>query len=300
MAWDKKWNENRKKKRAERKVKGLCIQCDEPSSDLVLCDECNEKKVETLRISREKARGRGICQNCFKNKTGGGFHCDECYQKQRVARENLRHGGERTCKTKGCDNAPTYHSPYCMDCTEKYKAEKQSCKVYFYNCAECRILYTTARMTERTKYCSDRCARQSRLTNQINRACTICGVVYEMSRGVNYDTVCSEKCQKEKNRNFQRENKRRRKALLKNAKVTKFSDYEIFMRDEYKCHLCGAKLNPRQKVPHPKAPTIDHVIPISCGGNHTRRNVKCACFMCNAKKGNRTIDGGEQLLLFGT
>ena len=74
MAWDKKWGENRKKKRAERRERGLCIQCGEKTNGIALCDRCNEKKVEALRSMRENATAAGICQNCFKNKTGGGFY----------------------------------------------------------------------------------------------------------------------------------------------------------------------------------------------------------------------------------
>jgi len=35
------------------------------------------------------------------------------------------------------------------------------------------------------------------------------------------------------------------------------------------------------------------------GGEHSYKNVQLACFMCNCKKGNRVIDGGEQLRMFG-
>ncbi|MCK4518139.1 HNH endonuclease [Candidatus Babeliales bacterium] len=51
-------------------------------------------------------------------------------------------------------------------------------------------------------------------------------------------------------------------------------------------------------VPHPLAVTIDHVIPLSCGGEHSYRNTQLACFRCNSIKGNGSVDGGEQLRLF--
>lgn len=49
-------------------------------------------------------------------------------------------------------------------------------------------------------------------------------------------------------------------------------------------------------VPHPKAPTIDHVVPVSEGGDDTRTNVQLACFRCNSAKGAR---GSQQLALIG-
>jgi 5-methylcytosine-specific restriction endonuclease McrA len=33
--------------------------------------------------------------------------------------------------------------------------------------------------------------------------------------------------------------------------------------------------------------TLDHVVPISVGGEHTRENVRCAHLRCNARRGNR-------------
>lgn len=49
-------------------------------------------------------------------------------------------------------------------------------------------------------------------------------------------------------------------------------------------------------VPHPKAPTIDHVLPLAAGGDDVRANVQLAHFECNWKK----RDGGtQQLMLVG-
>jgi 5-methylcytosine-specific restriction endonuclease McrA len=49
-------------------------------------------------------------------------------------------------------------------------------------------------------------------------------------------------------------------------------------------------------VPHPKAPTIDHIVPLSAGGDDTKANVQLACFLCNSIKGSR---GTQQLTLIG-
>lgn len=51
-----------------------------------------------------------------------------------------------------------------------------------------------------------------------------------------------------------------------------------------------------QAVPHPKAPTIDHVVPLAEGGHDTRANVQLAHFLCNSIKGR---GGSQQLALIG-
>jgi len=40
-------------------------------------------------------------------------------------------------------------------------------------------------------------------------------------------------------------------------------------------------------VPHPLAPTIDHVVPLAAGGLHEPANVQLAHFLCNARKSDR-------------
>ncbi|GAB4677595.1 hypothetical protein MOKP105_04600 [Mycobacterium avium subsp. hominissuis] len=89
---------------------------------------------------------------------------------------------------------------------------------------------------------------------------------------------------------------RRRRARLRNAPVVEvFSSAEIFQRDKYRCHSCRRRCKKNAVVPNPLAPTIDHLIPLAAGGDHTRANVATACFECNSIKGDR--GGGEQLAL---
>ena len=271
---------------------GLCRNCGDDAPNNRLCDRCNDKKIERQQRARVRRKERGVCTVCKASlEDGAKYYCHKCI---------IKKNGARDCATEWCGNIAMWNRLFCGDCIKRREAGAQSCNVYFYICDECDTLYTSSRMTERKKYCSDKCVRQSQLVNPINRECTICGNEYELNRGINYDSVCSDKCLKKKIQNTRREAKRRRKARLKNVIVVLFKDTEIFIRDGYKCHLCGRKLNPTNQVPHPRAPTIDHIIPVSRGGSHTRRNVKCACFICNSLKGDRLTKNGEQLLLFGT
>jgi 5-methylcytosine-specific restriction endonuclease McrA len=67
----------------------------------------------------------------------------------------------------------------------------------------------------------------------------------------------------------------------------RFDPFEIFERDGWRCYICG---DPTPKelrgTRHPKAPELDHIVPISAGGPHTRENTACACKACNFEKGN--------------
>lgn len=71
---------------------------------------------------------------------------------------------------------------------------------------------------------------------------------------------------------------------------------EIFQRDGWRCGICGGAVLRRAKWPHPKSPSLDHILPLSEGGAHTKQNVQCAHLECNVLK----QDGpGGQYRLFG-
>lgn len=71
---------------------------------------------------------------------------------------------------------------------------------------------------------------------------------------------------------------------------------EIAIRDKNRCHLCGERVS-RKPYPHPMSASLDHVVPLSQGGDHVPENVRLAHLSCNVAKGNG--GGNEQLLLIG-
>ncbi|XP_048623457.1 uncharacterized protein BNAC09G16700D isoform X1 [Brassica napus] len=61
----------------------------------------------------------------------------------------------------------------------------------------------------------------------------------------------------------------------------------ILLRDDYTCQYCSSRENL----------TIDHVIPISRGGEWTWQNLVAACSRCNSKKGQKTVEEAHMKLL---
>jgi len=60
---------------------------------------------------------------------------------------------------------------------------------------------------------------------------------------------------------------------------------EIFKRDKWRCKECGCKTPPSLMGTNvSNAPSVDHVIPLSLGGPHTMRNLRCLCRRCNETK----------------
>lgn len=74
-----------------------------------------------------------------------------------------------------------------------------------------------------------------------------------------------------------------------------FTIDEIASRDGWMCWICGRPVDPAQEHhasrPNPIGPSIDHVVPVSLLGPHTRDNVRLAHLGCNIKRGARDVEG---------
>lgn len=86
-----------------------------------------------------------------------------------------------------------------------------------------------------------------------------------------------------------------RRARKLNATVEKFFVSEIYERDGWICGLCGKKVNNRLKYPNPMSASLDHIVPLSLGGAHSKTNVHLAHLHCNLKA---HTGGIKQTLLF--
>ena len=75
-----------------------------------------------------------------------------------------------------------------------------------------------------------------------------------------------------------------RRLRLRRATLEKIDRATVFERDDWCCLLCGEPTVRDAVVPHPLAPTIDHIIPIARGGTHEYGNVQTAHFRCNSRK----------------
>lgn len=65
----------------------------------------------------------------------------------------------------------------------------------------------------------------------------------------------------------------------------------LYERDGWICGICGCPIDRTKRFPDKQAATVDHKIPITCGGAHTWANVQAAHGQCNEDKAdNLTLD----------
>lgn len=103
-------------------------------------------------------------------------------------------------------------------------------------------------------------------------------------------------CKRATRRRRKYEERARRAAHLSIAIVEHFTLEDIAERDKYRCGLCKKRVDMTLKVPEFMAPTLDHVLPVAMGGDHTRANAQLAHFICNSSKSD---GGSQQLALVG-
>jgi len=100
-------------------------------------------------------------------------------------------------------------------------------------------------------------------------------------------------------RKYQRENPekirdvaRRRRKYITDTTVERFPSVEIFERDKWICQICGDRVDKNLTYPSPMSKSLDHILPVSRGGSHERKNVQLAHLCCNKRIGA----GGEKQL----
>ncbi len=90
------------------------------------------------------------------------------------------------------------------------------------------------------------------------------------------------------------------RARKRGARTERVHRIRVFERDRWRCVLCGKRVVRTKGMgnhDNPRGPTLDHLVPIAQGGEHTYANVACAHWDCNVRKSNG--GGGEQLALVG-
>jgi endogenous inhibitor of DNA gyrase (YacG/DUF329 family) len=153
------------------------------------------------------------------------------------------------------------------------------------------------------KFCSRECQHFNSMLFKLPK-----NVMARKCQECNFDSYfrqryCSSKCRSKAHRRTEtyklnkRAGSRRRRARKRNVHNETVYLEVIAKRDKYKCHICRKRVNMDLDNTNKYSPTMDHLIPISLGGDHTYTNIRLAHRTCNSSKGNRAVN--EQLLLFG-
>lgn len=117
--------------------------------------------------------------------------------------------------------------------------------------------------------------------------CVECGMKFRPWRRTNY--TCSDECSSMRARRFQRIEAPVARAMRKLAEVEVVDPAIVFDRDDWICQICHTDI-PRDAVwPDRASAAMDHIVPLSKGGEHSYANCQASHFSCNAKKGAKLV-----------
>jgi predicted nucleic acid-binding Zn ribbon protein len=261
-----------------------------------ICEYCNKPYIADRRTQR-------FCSETCSNK----WHHQN--------RPNKKYLKSYICKYCGEPFIPKAadRTTFCSrDCAFKYKAEQKAKRLkereiqkeYKRICAVCGKSFTSK---TNQKYCSKKCLREKERIRAKQQAkekyqirepliCKECGKPFIPEYPSKRRKFCSDDCRRKyqsrknrksikgKIRKFKERHKRR--ANLNKVKYENINPIKVYESHNWICGICGKKINPKLKCPHPKSASIDHIVPISKGGTHTYDNVQPAHFICNSFKGD--------------
>lgn len=79
---------------------------------------------------------------------------------------------------------------------------------------------------------------------------------------------------------------KKRQHRKRSTQVQPIRNTDVFERDNWICGICGSAVDPELSWPDPRCATLDHIVPLSLGGDHIWENVRLAHARCNSRRGN--------------
>lgn len=225
-------------------------------------------------VCRDPVKG-GLLSKFRPSPKKGPFDCERCGSEYFT-----RHSGQRFC-TKACtfESLRDRATPARQERVDEHKRQKLARR------AARRAACIAAAEIRRI---ADRIERDRALT----RKCRECNKTFIARSKIG--AFCTPHCA---DKSHSRIAHRRRRAKVSGVRVEAVNPSIVFQRDKWKCQLCGCKvLRSKRGECDPRSPELDHIIPLSQGGEHSYRNTQCACRACNQAKGARELG---QLRLFG-
>jgi hypothetical protein len=264
------------------------------------CFECNT--ADAAKTPRGPAAKIYTCMNC-----------DEPFCRKRFP------SGDVSCGTKYCSRECAFEARRLKKkCAERPLEVASKLATWFLSwgddqwpvtsvCQPCGRPFVSQRNAESPAHVACGCCRAAaqRSSMKKHKQCPDCGG--ELKKGRWLCEPCAATRGKENKRKNRRAHRKRhgqattfRKRCRKyGAPYTSVCKEAVMSRGKWKCQLCGVKLLRSfttivgTRTPHPRSPTIDHIVPLSFGPSspgHVLDNCQAACWQCNCQRGVEDAD----------
>lgn len=162
-------------------------------------------------------------------------------------------------------------------------------------CVVCANVFSYEYVGGRNKrFCSGACQTIRSSKRLTTKNCDTCGKSFfprYVERGSNRGRFCSMSCRRKPGQTVHtseaeqiRRNGHVRRARLKGATVEQFKAETVFQRDGWLCALCGGGVDQNAAWPNKMMATLDHIVPLALGGDHSMANTQLAHWLCNSRR----------------
>ena len=209
-----------------------------------------------------------------------------------ATRDRSKRYGLRSCEVCAVEYYPNYQAQRTCGRTcglvisTAPRRTDLGCIVPWNRCITCSQSFINLR---KKQYCSKKCNNAANCVPQIScliLTCIVCSQTfpYTTKQGRSpgcCSTVCRVLMQKQHAAAY----RAKRRARQKGAVQEVVRPLAVFDRDDWICHICNESCSrTKQQDYDPWKPSLDHVIPLSRGGDHTYANIKTAHVWCNSVK----------------
>lgn len=268
-----------------------CVECGasfaSANRDKTCCGRsCAKARSTRTRCDNARARNARICQRCGVGFTEGWSGTRKGVQKfcSKVCAGIAKRLYERKVDAKRAEYARARERkglpPVWIACER--------------TCAQCGATFTAK--ARESRLCSEPCRVMERSKlGRGRRRCAQCDVAFTPVYGKWQRLYCSNVCARRALAAATGDNRRRARHF--GVAYEPVNPIRVFKRDGWRCQLCFCKTPSRLRgTCAPDAPELDHIQPMSAGGDHSYRNTQLACRACNSAKGAKPLG---QLRLFG-
>lgn len=249
------------------------------------------------------------CKNCgtpFEERRGSGrkreFCCQKCGDQFRYKQKRLNKTIKKNCEWCGATFFAMHERiRFCSNsCSGKYRMMNKRKYPVIKKCVVCGKDFEA--LNKRVKCCSQECGHvlSGRIGSKSAEAtikwltCVNCGAQFRKTR--RGQKFCSHSCYLEymlqvdasSAAHFQlgaNGKKHVRRAKKYGVKYERINPVDIYERDNWVCQICGEPVDKYLRWPHPLSASLDHIVPLSKGGQHVESNVQLAHYRCNTLKG---------------
>ena len=224
----------------------------------------------------------------FANKPLGDglYECNRCGKAFRPKSRGGKDGSYKYC-SRACANAPHRFVPIELKEASRYMERCRVCGSWFLPakpgsgvCGDsCRKIEARARTLIRDKLQRDKRAMQ----------CKVCGKTFLYEYGTKVRAFCSPQCSAEGAKQQHQISKRSRRHAIRIHRVEHVSLLKMLEQQRWTCPLCNQKISKEIKYPDMMAPSIDHIVPVSLGGEHSYANCQAVHLACNIMKGAKPV-----------